>query len=116
MECWPRFINPAKEPNGQYPGWPITINQLDNYHRKAAGWLPHLKFENMNDSLVRVFSEKDNQLIYALRVKGNEFDPPVFDEKITYRLEIGDPDNGEMKVFENLNVAKKPGKSILIIQ
>jgi phosphodiesterase/alkaline phosphatase D-like protein len=115
MECWPRFVNPQKEPQGQYPGWPITINQLDNYRRKAAGWLPRIVFENMENAVVRVYSGKNHKLVYALRIKGRVFDPPVFDINDRYRLDAGNPDSGRIKVFENLSaVAKMAKKRILI--
>jgi hypothetical protein len=25
IECWPRGVDPAADPNGQYEGWPVTI-------------------------------------------------------------------------------------------
>ncbi|MFN3484993.1 MAG: hypothetical protein ACK44W_05870, partial [Planctomycetota bacterium] len=45
MECWPRMIDPTDPAHAglQYPGWPHTIHQLDNYGRAAAAWLPTLE-------------------------------------------------------------------------
>ncbi len=30
IECWPRSTDPARNPTGQYEGWPITIHPRDN--------------------------------------------------------------------------------------
>ena len=114
MECWPRYVDPEKDPDGQYPGWPVTINQTDNYNRKAYGWLPALEIKNMNNPVVRVFSEKDGKLVYALRLKGNTFDPRVF-EPGTFRMEVGDPDTGKWKKFNGLKPEKEKGAKKLVV-
>jgi len=40
MECWPRNVDIADSNTRQYPGWPRTIQQTDNYSRKAVAYLP----------------------------------------------------------------------------
>jgi len=30
IECWPRGTDPARDPDGQYEGWPITIRPSEN--------------------------------------------------------------------------------------
>ncbi len=112
MECWPGYVDPATEPGGQYPGWPITISQTDNYNRKATGWLPRLEIQNMKEPVIRVFSEKDNALVYAIRLNGNTFDPKVFRQG-SYRMEVGDPDTGKWKKFTGLEPDKKTGTKTL---
>ena len=116
IECWPRFINPETEPHGQYPGWPVTINQLDNYRRKAASWLPRVEVEDLTDAVVRLFSEKNNRLVYALRIKGKSADLPVFDINESYRLEIGDPDQGKMKIYDKLIPLSEKGVKKIIVK
>jgi hypothetical protein len=32
MECWPRNVDVASPSAMQYPGWPITIDQTENYN------------------------------------------------------------------------------------
>lgn len=115
IECWPRFEEPDKNPEGQYAGWPIKINQLDNYNRRASGWLPSLVVEGMQDPVVRVFSEKDQELVYALRIRGNTFEPRVFGLG-SYRLEVGDPDSNRQKVFEGLKPLPKPGTKTIEVK
>ncbi len=43
MECWPRHVDVTQPEAKQFPGWPITIDQQDNYARKAIAWLPTLE-------------------------------------------------------------------------
>ncbi len=115
IECWPRFQEPDENPEGQYIGWPVKINQMDNYNRKATGWLPRVIVLGMTDPVIRVFSEGDNQLVYALRMKGNAFDPRVFGPG-SYRIEVGDPDSRKIQVIEGITPFKKPGAKTLEVK
>jgi hypothetical protein len=36
IECWPRGTDPAREPNGQYGGWPVTIREQDGRWVRAG--------------------------------------------------------------------------------
>ncbi|RKY06064.1 MAG: hypothetical protein DRP65_12265 [Planctomycetota bacterium] len=89
LECWPRKIDPTDPANAkhQYTGWPRTINQIDNYNRKAAGYLPTLSF-NKPDPIVQVIDESNNEVVYTLRIKGNIFTPKVF-KKGLYTVKAG---------------------------
>lgn len=78
VECWPRNVA-IGDPNAkQYPGWPITIEQQDNYGRKAAAYLPMLKVEGLDDPIVQVIDQRDGEIVYTLRIKGRQFQPKVF--------------------------------------
>ena len=107
--CWPRFEDPTAPESKEYPGWPITINQMDNYNRNAFGWLPTVK-SNINAPVVKVLNEKTGELVYAVRIKGKTLDPPVF-EAGSYRIEVSNPDKNEFKVLKSLSPAKQKGKS-----
>lgn len=89
IECWPRNVDVTGPKEKQYPGWPLTIDQQDNYGRKAAAYLPTLKIRGMEDPVVQVIDERDGQTVYTLRIKGTEFRPKVFAQG-TYTLKIGD--------------------------
>ncbi|MDZ7693984.1 MAG: hypothetical protein U5K69_23175 [Balneolaceae bacterium] len=48
IECWPRYVDPQANPEGQYDGWPMVIDQQQNYGRRqrtiflrsgCRGWL-----------------------------------------------------------------------------
>ena len=89
FECWPRNVD-ITDPNArQYPGWPQTIHQLDNYGRKAAAYLPTLKIDGMDDPVVQIVDEKTGEIVYTLRINGTEFRPKVFHDG-TYTIRVGD--------------------------
>ena len=81
FECWPRHcVVTAADAKTQFPGWPITIQQTDNYGRKPIATLPRLEFENESDPVVQVIDEYLDEVVYTLRVNGNSFQPKVFRE------------------------------------
>ena len=89
--CWPRNIDVTDENAKPYPGWPFTFNQLDNYGRKAVSYLPNLKINKANQ-VVQVISEKTGEVIYTIRIKGNQFRPKVF-EAGEYTIKVGEKGN-----------------------
>jgi len=89
IECWPRNVDVTDPAARQYPGWPKTIRQLDNYGRKAAAYLPTLKIRGMDDPVVQVIDESNGEIVYTLRINGNEFRPKVFSSG-TYTVRVGD--------------------------
>ena len=94
MECWPRNIDISAPGAKPYPDWPIIIDQTDNYGRKAVAHLPTLKVKGAKDPVVKVIDEATGEWIYALRIKGNNFQPKVF-KKGTYTVEVnGKPHKG----------------------
>jgi len=109
MECWPRWENPAKRDAKQYPGWPLTINQADNYGRESKIYLPTIETLSITNPVVQIINEKNNEIVYTLRINGNTFKPKVF-EKGSYTIKISDPDRGEETTIKNIkttNGAKK---------
>ena len=66
--CYPRFEDPASQDAKEYPGWPITVNQMDNYSKKAYGWLPTV-ISSMNGPVIKVYNQKTGELVYAVRIK-----------------------------------------------
>jgi hypothetical protein len=87
MECWPRNIDIAAPGAKPYPGWPITIDQTDNYGRKAVAHLPTLKITGATNPVVKVIDEANGEWVYALRINGDTFQPKVF-KKGTYTVEV----------------------------
>jgi len=88
MECWPRNVDITSKDSKQYEGWPLTINQLDNYGRKPVAFLPTLKI-NKADQVIQIIDEDTNEIVYTLRIKGNEFNPKVF-KKGEYTIHVGE--------------------------
>jgi hypothetical protein len=89
MECWPRNVDITDAAVRQYPGWPLTIDQTDNYGRKAVAYLPTIKCVNAENLVVQVVDESTGDWVYALRIKGKEFRPKVF-KKGSYTVLVGD--------------------------
>lgn len=77
LECWPRGVDVTKPTARQYAGWPMTIDQLDNYGRRPVAWLPRLKC-NLEAPVVQVVEESSGEVVYTLRIHGREFSPKVF--------------------------------------
>lgn len=98
FECWPRNVDITKPEAKQYKGWPETIDQLDNYGRKAVAWLPEIKSETDNP-VVQIIDESNNEVVYTLRIKGRTFRPKVFKEG-SYTVRIGE--GQAMRVMKNV--------------
>jgi len=100
IECWPRFVDVTSPDAEQFPGWPVTIDQADNYGRKAAAYLPTVEVSGMNDPVAQVIDESNGEIVYTLRIKGKAYRPKVF-KPGKYTVKIGEQD-GRMKTFEGV--------------
>lgn len=106
FECWKRSADPAQPTaDSQYDGWPITINQLDNYGRTPYGYLPDIEVTDQAHAVVQVINETTNEMEYTLRIKGTSFRPPIF-EKGKYTVRVGDPDRDIWKEFKSIRSEK----------
>lgn len=85
----------------RFPGWPLTVNQADNYGRKTVCWLPKLVVRGDPDPVLHVIDASSNDLVYSLRIKGNEYQPGVFSPG-TYNLKIGYPEKELWQSLEQL--------------
>ncbi|MGE0129001.1 MAG: alkaline phosphatase D family protein [Blastocatellales bacterium] len=110
LETWPRYVDPKV--GRQYEGWPIKIKQTDNYGRKAAAYLPALKIKGLNDPVVQVIEEASGEVVYTLRIKGNEFRPKVF-ARGKYSLNIGEPETPKFKTLAGV-VAVEESDPVII--
>src|SRR5699024_10025857 len=73
IECWPRYVDPLANPEGQYDGWPVVVPQQANYGRKAAAHLPEIRVEGLHEPVLQLYREGSDQLEYALRMQGDRF-------------------------------------------
>ncbi len=114
VECWPRMTDPADPANAgrQYPGWPRTIGQFDNYGRAAGAWLPTLEVKNGIDPVVQVVDEADGEIVYTVRIKGTSFRPKVFREG-TYTVRVGEGDRA--RALPGVRALKEPAGRILVV-
>jgi len=103
IECWPRNVDVTGPATRQYPGWPKTIDQEDNYGRKAVAHLPALKITGRKNPVVQVVDESGGQIVYTLRINGTSFRPKVF-RKGAYTIHVGE--GASRKTFKGV---KAPG-------
>jgi len=112
MECWPRNVDITSPTSKQYVGWPITINQLDNYARKAVAFLPTLKINKANQ-VIQVVDEENKEILYTLRIKGTEFNPSVF--KVgNYTIYVGE--GNDRKTLKGIMSINKEGSKSLKVE
>jgi len=101
VECWPRNVDITEPAVKQYPGWPRTIRQQDNYGRKAVAYLPTIKVNGMTDPVVQIIDEADSEIVYTIRIKGTTFRPKVF-KAGKYTVKVGEQSTGKMKTLKNV--------------
>jgi alkaline phosphatase D len=104
LETWPRYVDPKA--GGQYEGWPITVKQTDNYGRKAAAYLPALKIKGLSDPVVQVIEEASGEVVYTLRIKGDQFRPKVF-ARGKYSVNIGEPGTPKFKTIAGVTAVEE---------
>jgi len=88
MDAW-RFQADVENPNpvrDQFPGWPHTISQFDNFGKGTVNLLPMVEVNKPNQ-LIEVRKTSNNALIRIFRMKGNSFQvglhhPGTFDIKV----------------------------------
>ena len=105
MECWPRGVDVTASDAIQYEGWPMMIEQTDNYGRVAMGYLPEIQATNMNNPVIQVIYEPNGEVVYTLRIKGNRFKPKVFKDG-KYTIKVGEQPNN-IKIFRGLEVQEE---------
>lgn len=114
FENWPRAIDPTSPEAGPYPGWPVVVNQLENDGRKAAGYLPLLKFKGIENPVVQVVEEKGGEIIYTLRIRGTEFRPAVY-QAGNYTVRCGEPGTSNWKEIKKLSSLPAGVKKIKLV-
>ena len=88
FECWPRNVDASNPSSRQYPGWPITIHQEDNYPLRDAWQLPTLMINHPNQ-VVTVRKAATGELVSSVRVRTPSFQPRVPDPG-SYSVTIGE--------------------------
>ena len=91
IECWRRGCDVTKPEAGQFAGWPITVDQLDNYGRPAVAYLPTLRISGQTDPVVQVIDESNDEIVYTLRIRGRSWRPKVFTKSGAYTVKVGEP-------------------------
>jgi hypothetical protein len=112
IECWPRNVDIMSPNAEQYPGWPRTIKQEDNYGRKAMAYLPTIQIRGMRDPVVQVIDESSDEIVYTLRINGTSYRPKVFKQGM-YTVNVGQPGTDRMKTLKGVrSIAPNKTKKI----
>ncbi len=89
LENWPRWADPSKG-DAPYEGWPVLVKQEDNYGRKAKGYLPEIQVSGIADPVIQVYDETAGEVVYTLRIKGNNFAAKVFEKSHKFTVNVSD--------------------------
>jgi phosphodiesterase/alkaline phosphatase D-like protein len=100
FECWPLLADVTR-PESQFPGWPVTVDQRDNYGRTPVAYLPVLEIEGPPQPVVQVIEEATGEVVYSLRLAGASFQPHVFAPG-SYTVRISEPDAAKVKELRGL--------------
>ena len=101
VECWPRNVDIADPKARQYPGWPRTVRQRDNYGRKVFAYLPTIEVAGMANPVVQVIHESSGEIVYTLRINGTSYMPKVF-RNGTYTLKGGQQGTDKVKTLTRI--------------
>jgi alkaline phosphatase D len=115
IECWPRSADPAYRTAKQYPGWPVVIDQMDNYGRQPAGVLPRIDVVGMNEPVIQIVHEATGEIVYTIRIAGAAFRPKVFAPG-KYTVRIGEPGTDTMKEVFGLKMRPVDDDSSIIVR
>lgn len=105
MECWPRNVDVTDPSAKQYPGWPLTISQFDNYSPPSWGTLGEMTFD-VENPVVQLVEASTDEVLYTVRVAGTKFTPGAPKGK-TFVVKAG-KDAPETVVAEAAKVGGEP--------
>ncbi len=89
INMWPRQGDPSQPNAKQCEGWPIKINQQDNYNTTAKFFLPRIKVIGLKKPVLQVIDQESNETCFTLRLKDSEYQPKVPTEGL-YTIRVGD--------------------------
>ena len=113
IECWPRYVDVTKSAAQQHPGWPITINQFDNYDREAIAWLPTLNISGVDQPVLQVVDELTDEVVYTIRLASNRWQPKVFRDG-SYTLHV--TGKTSKQTFPHVQATPTKGTEILEVK
>jgi hypothetical protein len=105
MECWPRNVDVTDPAAKQYPGWPRTISQLDNYNPPSWGKLGELTFD-VDSPVVQLVDAASGEILYTVRVPGRSFVAAAPRGK-TFHIKVG-RNSAEALVVQDVQVGSAP--------
>lgn len=100
IECWP-YLADVTAKGTQMPGWPVTIDVLDNYPRQGDARLPTLNISGVTNPVVQIVDERNGEIVYTLRIAGQRWRPHVFAPG-EYTVKVSEPDSGRERVLKRV--------------
>jgi hypothetical protein len=61
-----------------YPGFPVTMTQMDQYGRAPIAHLPEIVVGGLTNPVISITNEQTGEPVYTLRIEGDRFQPHVF--------------------------------------
>jgi alkaline phosphatase D len=113
VECWPYLADVTKA-GTQMPGWPVTIDLLETYGRRAAAHLPALNVTGVADPVVQIVDEANGEIVYTVRIAGRSWRPPVFAPG-TYTVKVSDPERRKETVVRGVT-SGAGGRTVLDVR
>ena len=108
MECWPRLADPKTD--NQYKGWPITINQLDNFAQNRQWYLAEVRITGLENPLIQLVNELNHEIVSTIRIKGNTYMPKVLKDG---RYSIIVSGKGMVKVLNHISAEMHKSKEVI---
>ncbi len=108
IDAW-RFLADVENPNpirDQFPGWPCTISQYDNFGEGAKNYLPIIEVNEPN-KVIEVRKTSTNDLIRIFRMKGNSMQVKLHHSG-TFTIKVNDKTVGtfDTKTGSNPEIIK----------
>ena len=114
IECYRLQVDPENlKPSDQFPGWPLQISYLDNYARKAWGYLPTIKIKNGKNPVIQITNEQTGEIEYTLRIRGNSWQPKVFGPG-KYKIKVGYPEQNAWVQMKNVDASANNKQSLTV--
>jgi len=114
FECWPRFAKVEDGDGGQFPGWPMEFDMMENDGRKPVGYLPELVFSGVKDPVVQVVNEQTGEILYTVRASGSRFKAKVYSDA-PHTVKVG-ADRPSSKVIKGLKSVSSGGSKRLKVR
>ena len=98
---------------GQYEGWPIVIDQVDNFNPPSWSKLPEIRVEDVDNAVFQVIAEATDEIVYTIRISGRAWTPHV-PRTGTYSVRVGEPERNKWVTIRHLNPTDKEGEWISV--
>lgn len=111
-EVWPRWVNPRDGETDQYPGWPITVSQFDNYAARSEWHLPEIAVTGATDPILQARDATDG-LVFSVRMKGDKITARVPEEG-SFTVSVIDQASGQTQILADVKSLTAKGETITV--